>query len=108
MKGGRSGGRVTLPQGKASFARVLSDGSPQALAVLRELRAEYVPLLLIYDGRTGEELGRHVVTTREDLIGLYLDALEQQKARLDAAVPEAAVPEAAVPEAAVPPRSRGA
>jgi len=90
-------------QGKASFARVLSDGSPQALAVLRELRAEYVPLLLIYDGRTGEELGRHVVTTREDLIGLYLDALEQQKARLDAAVPEAAVP-----EAAVPPRSRGA
>jgi thioredoxin-like negative regulator of GroEL len=53
--------------GYAAFARLLGDDSPQLLA---ELDIKEVPTFLFY--RNGQEVGRHVGSSRGDLIGHIL------------------------------------
>ena len=69
---------------KASFARVVNDGSEGALGILKSLGVEYIPLMVIYNAQTGEEIARHVTSSRGDLIGLFLTALERREAEVKA------------------------
>ena len=56
--------------GYACFGRLLGDASPAAEAVLRELAVVEVPTFVFYRG--GAEVGRHVGSSRGDLIGKIL------------------------------------
>jgi len=56
--------------GYAAFGRLLGDASPAAEAVLRQLSVVEVPTFIFYRG--GVEVGRHVGSSRGDLIGKIL------------------------------------
>jgi thioredoxin-like negative regulator of GroEL len=61
--------------GYAAFARVLGDESAELKALMGELGVLEVPTFLFY--RAGQPVGRHVGSSRGDLIGKIL---EQQAA----------------------------
>ncbi|KAI7836427.1 hypothetical protein COHA_009727, partial [Chlorella ohadii] len=61
-------------QGYAAFARLLGDDQPE---LLKKLDVTQVPTFIFY--RNGEEVGRHVGSSRGDLIG---QILAQQARRL--------------------------
>jgi hypothetical protein len=56
--------------GYASFARLLADGGEEAKTMARELNVVQVPTFIFF--RHGKEVGRHVGSTRGDLIGQIL------------------------------------
>jgi hypothetical protein len=56
--------------GYAAFARLMGDASEETRALLAELRVVEVPTFLFYRG--GKEVGRHVGSSRGDLIGQIL------------------------------------
>lgn len=57
--------------GYAAFARLLGDENDDLKALMRELNVVEVPTFLFY--RAGEEVGRHVGSSRGDLIGKILE-----------------------------------
>lgn len=60
-------------QGTADFARLIGDESPETEAMLKELDIKEVPTFLFYS--EGKEVGRHVGSSRGDLIGKLLAQL---------------------------------
>eukprot|EP00667_Euglena_gracilis_P007321 EG_transcript_7392 len=86
-------------KGRATFSRLLADSRPGKEAC-RKLKVEYVPLMVIFDAQTGQELARHVVSSRGDFMGLFLQSLEKKEAELEAKQEERpALMEPATPEA---------
>ena len=59
-------------RGVASFARLIGDASPEAAALTRSLNILEAPTFIIYRG--GVEVGRHVGSSRGDLMGQILAA----------------------------------
>lgn len=57
-------------QGYASFARLLGDASPETERLLGQLNVVQVPTFIFFRG--GREVGRHVGSSRGDLIGHIL------------------------------------
>lgn len=64
-------------KGKAKFARLLGDESPDATKALLDLGVTHIPMMIIFDAKTGKEVVRHVTTSRGDFIGLFLQELEK-------------------------------
>lgn len=56
--------------GFASFARLLADGGDEARQLAQELKVVQVPTFIFF--KHGKEVGRHVGSTRGDLIGQIL------------------------------------
>ncbi|KAK9810349.1 hypothetical protein WJX72_009187 [[Myrmecia] bisecta] len=61
--------------GYAAFGRLIGDGSDETRQLLQELNIKEVPTFIFYRG--GKEVGRHVGSSRGDLIGKIL---QQQQA----------------------------
>ncbi|KAI8464344.1 MAG: hypothetical protein J3K34DRAFT_440870 [Monoraphidium minutum] len=62
-------------KGFAAFGRVLADASPAARAVLTTYKVEEVPTFLFF--KNGEEVARHVGTSRGDLIARILEVQQR-------------------------------
>ncbi len=78
-------------RGQAAFARLLGDAGPEAAALFREHGVVQVPTFLFFRG--GELIGRHVGSSRGDLIGSIL-AVQGTTGELPAGRAPAAAPAA--------------
>ena len=69
-------------KGKASFSRLIGDEGPAAKEMLQKLNVKFVPTMLVFDPKTGQEIARYVTGSRSEWMVNFLDEMDKAKASL--------------------------
>lgn len=60
-----------------SFARLLGDENATSNAALGELGVKFIPTMLVYNAKTGQEVARHVVASRGEFLVKFLEEADK-------------------------------